>query len=440
MAGYRLVGQTTVEAFRYMTEPKGDPYDPLNWGPEITVGDSTFGIDALAASHDTVWAIKRDGVYAVTDKNASAGGENLTPYWKDQLDAPTTPATVYYFEERLIVARGYGIEAIDVQSWQIQDRPRRIDVAHGRPNDTALNGRYTALGADNGWLVAAQASHDGAARVVYGTPRQRESPSSGLTEYDWFPESGPFVGRTITTMLVFTPASTLRPTLWLGMGTHAGAPDLVAVDLFRGATPLADPAHRYCATGSITATDEHWGSRRSNKSAAVATAAVRACGDGRRIDVFAQAGAGNTIPSVPFATIDTPIEAGHWGLYGVFPRANVVRFKAVLTRSPADPTVSPVLYEWELKAHLALPLRRRGRFLAEVGTLTRGDLPSIEDPTTVEVLLVSLAEGAETVSMVNPEGEHSIVVIDNVVRWQYEERSDSPRRVRVFDVSYTQVS
>lgn len=441
VAGTRLVGKVDAQHFRYMIVANGDPYDPLNWGPEVSVGEVSYPIEALVSSHDTLWVIKRDGVYSVTDKNASAGGENITPYWKDQLDDGTTPPSAYYFQSRLIVRRPYGIEAIDVNSWQVQDRPRRIDIAYGRPNETSLNGRYTALGSDNGWLLAAQTSLVpsglGNARVLYGVDRTRESVVAGITEYDWFPEIGPFESREIVAMHVHTPNATLRPMLWLALKDGSGNPEVISVDLFRGATPRSDPNHRYHTSASITATDEHWGSRRSNKSAVQAVAAVWLLGDGRSIDFYTAAGAGNTFNATPFGTIDTNIESLHWNLYTEFFRANTVRFKAVFTSTVEHP---PILLEWELKANLGLPLRRHGTMLVEVGTLTRGDLPSIEDPTAIEVLLVSLAEGLETISMINPEGEHSIIVLHNAVPWEYQERDDSDRRVRVYRLDYTQVS
>jgi hypothetical protein len=441
VAGYRLAAKSGVSTFQYLIAPTGDPYDPLNWGAATIVGESSFPILQLVSSHDTLWIIKNDGVYAVTDANASAGGENITPYWRDQLDAGLQPPTAYYFLDKLVVGRPLGIEAIDVNSWQVQDRPNPVDLSFGRPNDSTINGRYTALGSDSGWLLAAMETLGGAAVVLYGTPRHRESPVAGITEYDWFPEIGPIASRVVTALQVFTPSSTLRPTLWLGLQDSSSNPYLISVDLFRGASPIADTSHRYQTTADVTFTDEQWASRVAAKGALVGTVACRNINSatGNKLDVYVTPEAGNVFPGTPSmsATV-TGTTVAHAGLHNAINRAQVVRSKITLTGTATVPTV---LDEWELRANLGYPLRRRGTWLVELSDASAGDLPDTTIETdTYEVLLVTLAEGMETVTATLPDGNTAIVVLDNIVSYFDESRPTSGRRVRVFEISFTQVS
>jgi hypothetical protein len=438
VAGYRLAAKSGASTFQYMITPSGDPYDPLNWGAATVVGESSFPILQLVSSHDTLWNIKNDGVYAVTDANASAGGENITPYWRDQLDATLQPPCAYYFLDKLVVGRPMGIEAIDVNSWQVQDRPNPVDISYGRPNDSSINGRYSALGSDSGWLLAGMQTLAGEAVVLYGAPRRRESIVAGVTEYDWFPEIGPIASREITALQVFTPASTLRPLLWIGLQDSSGNPYLISVDLFRGASPLADTSHRYQTTSTVTFTDEQWASRIAAKGALVGAVSSRNTGSGRKIDVEVVAEAFNPFTGTPSMTVSLAGAAGgSAGLHNTVNRAFTVRSKATLTSTA---TVPVVLDEWEMRAHLGYSLRRRGTWLVELSDASHGDLPDTTKSTVDETLLVVMAQGLDLVLATLPGGEQSQVILDNVVPYFDEARSTAGRRVRVMEIAYTQVS
>lgn len=430
----RLAGQVTDTQFRYMVVPSGDPYDQANWSAAVTVGDpsSTFEIRQLVSSHDTLWAVKQDGVYAITDKNAAAGGENLTPYWKDNIDADATSAVGHYWGQYLIVARPLGMEAIDVNSWTVQDAPRQIDISHGRPNDTGVNGRYTALGSDRGYLLAAQVGPTGA-RLMYGVPRRRESPTAGVTEFDWFgPEVGPISGREILALCVHTPESTLQPALWVGVYGGGGTTNITRVSLFRGSSPLADPNHRYNTASSLTYTDEHWGARSATKGGLRGTLAVRNCGDGRSVSLYAVAGAGSDFPGSPQVTVSTDVETQSFNLTDV--RGSTIRTKIALTSTATTPVV---VDERELKANLAFPLRSRGVWLVEASDVRAGDdLPSGDDPLAIEEALVALCSSAESFSALCDDGETRTILLDNILPWRRDERSDAEPKVRVLEVRY----
>lgn len=452
VADYRLTGQDGTSTFRYMITPSGDPYDVLNWGPSTQVGDTSIAISAMEASHDTVWFLKSDGVYTVTDANASAGGENITPYWRQEEPnlavGVTSQIVPYYWQDKLIVSRGgYSgvIEAIDVNSFQVQDRPAPIQISYGRPNDTALNGRYTAHISEGGWLVSALTNIDSESYVLYGTPRRRESSVAGVTEYDWFPEIGPFEGYQITAMGVFTPVGG-RPTLWLALEAIIApfAPDIkiVAVDLISGASPLADTGHRYNTSCSITFTDEQWQSRIAAKGALQGAVACRniSSGAGRKLDVYVAAESGTAFPGSPSMSVTaTGAAGGTAALHSVISRAQVVRSKIVLTSTA---TVPVVLDEWEMKANLGYPLRRHGSWLVELSDASKGDLPdATRNPVGDETLLVVLCQGLEVVeAKVLPDGENSFVVLGNLLPYRDESRTSSGRRSRVFEISYVQVS
>jgi hypothetical protein len=439
VSDFRLVGQVSDTQFRFMITPDGDPYDDANWGTTTRVGESTYAIRRMVSSHDTVWFVKRDGVYAVTDKNASAGGENLTPYWSDQLDDSDIRINVYYWGQYVVASHAFGIDMIDVNSWQVQDRPHQISIGYGRPNNTALNGFYTAFGTDQGWLVAAMRSVSGQSYVMYGTARRRESPTAGVTEVDWFPEVGPFTsGRDITCVAVHTVAATGRPYLWIGLQDQSGNPYIVSVEGFIGNSPLADSSHRYNTTASITGTDEHWAARGATKGALRGTLNVRNCGSGRTVAFHAVAGAGTAFGAAN-ATVSTNVETSTFNLTSV--RGSVIRWKAVLTSTA---TVPVVIDEVELKANLGFPLRRRGTWLVELSDETDGDLPNFEQPATNEAALVALCQSVEDFTVLDDEGNTKTVVLDNVLPWR---REDTPmtdlgqqQKVRLVSVSYQEIA
>lgn len=434
VAGLRLMGQVSDYEFRYMIVPNGDVYDPLNWGPAIRVGDTTYQIRRMVSSHDTVWFAKRDGVWAVTDKNASAGGENITPYWREQLDPVDAMINVHYWGSQVVASHGLGVDLIDVNSWQVKDAPKPAHISHGRPNNTSLNGRYTAFCTDGGWLVAAQVGASGAV-VSYGTRRQRESASAGVTEVDWFSEVGPLAdGHDVVAMVVHTTDAG-RPYLWLGIADGAGNPSLISVELFQGTSPLADANHRYNTSASVTMTDEHWAARVATKGALRGELSVRNCGSGRSVAVYAVAGAGAAFPGTANHTVSTNVEAASFNLTSV--RGSTIRAKLALTSTA---TVPVVIDEWGLKANLGFPLRRRGTWLVEVGTATSGDLPSGASPSRVTAALKALCESVEDVECVNADGETVTVVIDNVLPWRHAERSDAEQRVRVLEVGWQEIA
>lgn len=444
VADYRLVGKVgpgfDSNEIQWMITPSGDPYDPDNWGPVVSVGESTEPIQELVASHDTVWALKNDGVYAVRDATASAGGENLTPYWRQEI----VPGGVngFYWRDKLIVYRGNRLESIDVNSWQVQDKPRPISVETGRPNNTNLNASYyTALGSDQGWLIAGMKNVSDNAYVLYGTERPRESPTAGVTEYDWFSEVGPFAGAQIGALYTFTPDDGTpdggRPTLWIAY--EQSGTKLTKVDMFRGGSPLADTEHRYNTTASITFTDEHWAARSATKGALRGELAVRNCGSGRKVDFYAVAGAGASFPGSPNASVTTNVETSTFLLTSV--RGSVIRTKAVLTSTATTPVV---IDEMGLKANLGWPLRRRGTWLVELSDATEGNLPAFETPSTTEAALVALCESVEAFSALDDEGNTMTIVLDNALPWRKEDASTNDlgtrQKVRLLEVAWTRIS
>lgn len=431
----RLVAQVSDYTFKYMIVPSGDPYDPANWGSAVQVGDTTYQIRRLVSSHDTIWAAKNDGVYAITDANASAGGENLTPYWSEQLAISDAQINVHYYGQYVVASTPLGIDLIDVNSWQVKDRPLPVHISHGRPNNTGLVGRYTSFCTDSGWLVAGLYGAGTQSRVLYGVPRRRESPAAGVTEMDWFSEHGPFTsGREINCMVVNT-ASTGRPYLWLGMADQSGNPYLVQIELFLGTSPLADSAHRYVTSSSVTLTDEHWGARAATKGALRGELAVRNCGSGRSVAVYAVAGAGASFPGSASATVSTNVETSTFNLTSI--RGSTIRAKLVLTSTA---TVPVVVDEWGLKANLGFPLRSTGTWLVVAGDETDGDLPSFETPRSVEAALVDLCESVEAVTCIDDEGNSQTVVLDNVLPWRKVDRSSTDlgfrQKDRVLEVRY----
>lgn len=445
VAGYRLVGKVgpgfDSNEIQWMITPEGDPYDPDNWGPVVPVGETTEPIQELVASHDTCWALKNDGVFAVRDATASAGGENLTPYWRQEL----VPGGVngMYYQDKLVIYRGNRLEAIDVNSWQVQDKPRPVSIEFGRPNNTAINALYyTALGSDNGWLVAGQKNLADNAYVLYGAARARESATAGVTEYDWFPEIGPIVGAQISAVYVHTPNDGTpnggRPTLWIAY-EQASAPKLMKVDLFRGGSPLADPGHRYTTTASITFTDEHFAARAATKGALRGELSVRGCGSGRKVDFYAVAGAGAAFPGAPNASVATNIETSTFALTSV--RGSVIRSKAVLTSTA---TVPVVIDEMGLKANLGWPLRRRGTWLVELSDAAEGDLPDFGTPSTTEAALVALCESVEAFDVTDDEGNAMTVVLDNVLPWRKEDTATNDlgvhQKVRLLEVGWQEIA
>lgn len=430
----RLVGQDSDYTFRYMIVPTGDPYDPANWGSAVQVGDTTYQIRRLVSSHDTVWAAKVDGVYAISDANASAGGENLTPYWAEQLAISDAQINCHYYGQYVVASTPMGIDMIDVNSWQVKDRPTPIHISHGRPNNTGLQGRYTAFCTDSGWLVGSVYGNS-QANVLYGVPRRRESVASGVTEMDWFSEAGPFTsGQEITCMTVNT-ASTGRPYLWIGLADGSGTPYLRSVELFLGTSPLADASHRYNTTASVTLTDEHWGARAATKGALRGELAITNCGSGRSVAVYAVAGARAAFPGSPNATISTNVETSTFNLTSV--RGSTIRLKLVLTSTA---TVPVVIDEVGLKANLGFPLRSTGTWLVVVGDERDSDLPSLETPRTVEAALVDLCESVEAVTCFDDEGNTQTVVLANLLPWKKVDRSSndlaSHQKDRVLEVRY----
>lgn len=430
----RLVGQSSDTTFRYMITPSGDPYDPANWGSAVQVGDTTYQIRRLVSSHDTVWVAKADGVYAVSDANASAGGENLTPYWSEQLAISDAQINVHYYGQYLIASTPLGVDMIDVNSWQVKDAPKPVHISHGRPNNTGLQGRHTAFCTDSGWLVGAIYANS-LAYVLYGVPRRRESVAAGVTEMDWFSEVGPLTSGYEITCMVVNTASTGRPYLWLGIQDQSGNPYLRAVELFLGTSPLADSAHRYNTTASVTLTDEHWGARAATKGALRGELAVTNCGSGRSVAVYAVAGARAAFPGSANTTISTNVETSTFNLTSV--RGSTIRLKLVLTSTA---TVPVVIDEVGLKASLGFPLRSTGTWLVLAGDETDGDLPSFETPRTVEAALVDLCESVESVTCIDDEGASQTVVLANVLPWRKVDRSStdlgSHQKDRVLEVRY----
>lgn len=438
ISAFRLVAKNnTPHQIQWMITPTGDPYDALNWGPVVAIGPSTMRVDALVASHDTVWAIKRDGVYAIRDATALAGGENLTPYWQNEVPA-TGGIGGFYWQDQMIVYRTGVLEAINVNSWQVQDKPMPISIEFGRPNATALNAYYyTALSSDNQWLVAAMQNIAAEGYILYGVPRRRESATAGVTEYDWFPEIGPITGGLIHTLFVFTPTAG-RPTLWFSYEQGSSDDKLIRVDLFKGGSPLADSGHRYNTTASFTLTDEHFAARSATKGALRAELAVRNCGSTRKVDVYAVAGAGAAFPGSPNASITTNVEASTLNLTSV--RGNVIRTKVALTSTA---TVPVVIDEIGLKANLGFPLRRRGTWMVELSNETEGDLPNFATPSETEAALKALCESVESFTVTDDEGNPMTVCLDNVLPWQ---REDGPmtdlavrQKVRLLSVGWQEV-
>lgn len=436
----RLVGKVSDYEISWMITPTGDPYDPVNWGPVVQIGDRTHQIREMVSSHDTVWVGKRDGVYAISDENAAAGGENLTPYWSDQLADDDARIRLHYWRQWVVAAHAMGIDLIDVNSWQVKDAPRPIHISHGRPNNTRLIGYTTAFCTDGGWLVAAMCGIGASAHVLYGTPRQRESPAAGVTEMDWFAELGPFpAGRDLNQMTVFTEPGSGRPYLWLAFADGSGQPYLTKVDLFIGSSPLADSSHRYATTASVTFTDEHWAARSAQKGALRGELSVRNCGSGRKVDLYAAAGSGAAFPGSPTASVTTNVETSTFALTGV--RGNVIRSKAVLTSTATTPVV---IDEWGMKANLGFPLRRRGVWLVELSDATEGDLPSFQTPAAVEAALKALCESVEAFEVLDDEGTTMTVVLDNVLPWRKEDVPTNDlgvrQRTRLLEVGWQQVA
>ena len=440
----RLVGQDSDYTFRWMTVPEGDPYDPNNWGTQVQIGDATHQIRRLVSSHDTVWAVKKDGVYAISDENASAGGENLTPYWAEQLAISDPQINVHYYGQWLVASNAMGIDLIDVNSWQVKDRPRPVHISHGRPNNTTLVGRYTSFCTDSGWLVAGLYGGGGVShgKVLYGTPRQRESPAAGVTEMDWFAECGPFTtGHEIVCMVVNTTVNG-RPFLWLGMQDQSGNPYLVKVELFLGTSPLADTSHRYNTAASVTFTDEHWAARAATKGAIRGELSVRNCGSGRKVDLYAVAGSTSSFPGTATASVTTNVETSTFNLVnsGAHVNGSVIRSKAVLTSTATAPVV---IDEWGMKASLGFPLRKRGTWLVELNDATEGDLPNFEQPQTVEAALVALCESVEVFDALDDEGNTINVYLENVLPWRKEDSTDTDlgvhQKQRLLEVAWVSV-
>lgn len=440
VADFRLLGQVTDFNFQYMITPSGDPYDVNNWGPSTKVGDQTYAIKQIVTSHDTAWFLKRDGVYAVSDANAAAGGENLTPYWGDQLDASDSYINGHYWGSHLVASHAYGLDLIDVNSWQTKDRPRQIAIGFGRPNNTNLNGFYTAFCTDNGWLVAGMRSViNNRSYILYGTLRQRESPSAGLTDVDWFPEVGPFNSNLdIACLGVFTPTSG-RPSLWVGLVDGSGNSSLIAVELFLGSSPLADTGHRYTTTWTVVFTDEHWAARGATKAALKITPSLRGTGSGRYLEVFAVAGAGSAFPGSASGTINTAVESQAIALNSI--RGGTIRTKAFGVGTATTPVV---IDEWDLKADLHFPLQRRGTWLVELSDATEGDLPNFEQPASTEAAIVALAVSGEAFTAIDDEGTSITITIDNAVPWRREDTPmtdlGSHQKDRVLEVSWKVVA
>ena len=439
VAGFRLAGQTSDHQYKYMITPTGDPYDANNWGPAGTVGESSYDIRRMVSSHDTLWFAKRDGIYAVSDTNAAAGGMNITPYWADQLDDSDVRINVHYWNQYLIASHAFDIDMIDVNSWTVKDRPRQIGIGKGRPNNTGLNGFYTAFGTDQGWLVAAMRGQASLSYILYGTFRQRESPSAGITDVDWFAEVGPFTaGLDVNCVHVFTVPATGRPYLWIGLQDQSGNPYLISVEGFIGSSPLADANHRYNTTAAITFTDEHWAARSATKGALRGELNVRNCGSGRTVAFHAVAGSGTSFGAANY-TVSTNVETATFNLTSV--RGSVIRSRAVLTSSATTPVV---IDEVGLKANLGFPLRNTGTWLVELSDATEGDLPTSEQPATVEAALVDLCESVEAVTCIDDEGNSKTVVLLNVLPWRKEDSLmtdlGNAQKVRLVEVRWQEIS
>lgn len=437
VAAYRLWGQSSDYQIQYMTDPEGDVNDPADWSDVINVGETTYEIRQMVASHDTAWIGKQDGLYAITDATAATGGINLTPYWRDQLD-PDAAVVLYYWQGYVVAAHGLGIDLVDVNSWQTQDAPKAIHISNGRPNRGRLNGRYTAFCSDGPWLVASLLNAAGDAHTLYGTPRTREG-VAGNTLMDWFGPEVSLDDVEITAMAVDTPEATLQPRLWVGARTQAGVPSLRWVSLFRGSTPLADldmgGGHRFNTSSEITLTDEVFGASAATKGALRGTILVEGTGDGRKVDLYAAVGPGTAFSGTPSVTVDAGTESETFNLTTT--RGKVIRTKLVLTGTTTRPVV---VHELELKANLGFKLRDSRTYTVEISDATAGDLPAFEDESEVLAELVALAESVEAFSMEDDAGETCTAVLDNVVTWKREERDDSEGKVRVATIGVQVVS
>lgn len=436
-SAYRLMAQVSDTQFRYMVTPDADPYDGSAWGPVVRVGESTYQIRRMVSSHDTVWFVKRDGCYAVNDKNAAAGGENLTPYWGDVLDDNDNRINITYWRQWVVASHAFGIDLLDVNSWQVKDQPTQTAIGFGRSNNTNLNGPYTSFCTDNGWLVGSMRTLSTQAVVMYGTYRQRESPTAGVTLIDWFPEIGPLTaGRDITSMTIFTVAATGRPYLYLGMQDGAGLPYLVVVEGFIGTSPLADANHTYQSTWSLTFTDEHHGTREAIKGGVRAGLAVRNCGSGRHADLYLQVGAGVAFGGAPSMSITTNVETQTDDIINF--RGSTIRSKVVAVGTVSVPVVVDEMW---LRANLAFKTRRRGTWRVEISRLAENsDLPTHADPAETEAALRALVESAEDFLAVDVEDQQIRVILENVLDVNLLETNadDLPagRRPRVIDVAY----
>jgi hypothetical protein len=266
VGGWQLIASDTLSSVSNVATA---PLVAGNWGASISVGDTTYPINALISSLGHVYVAKTNGLHDVDGTTGFT--PNLMPFYEAAIDADNGVAGV--------AANGSvysnsiaGLFRLDVSGGSTTGRITTVTPGHGLPNETPVRGKITALATYGPWVIAAV--YNGVdTYILWG--RDIHQGDAGTSPFGYGAGYGPspqaigpspmlwhgaliFLPGQICRMLAIS-ALTSPPRLWLGAtNTSSGQSTIAWATIARTENPLQDSEYRYATSWEFHIPGQDW--------------------------------------------------------------------------------------------------------------------------------------------------------------------------------------